>query len=191
MSKLSKTQSSILIDAAVRPDGATCRPKRLNKAAASKVGTSLVARKLVREVRAKPGMPIWRTDGNRTLSLVLTREGRKVIADFAESTHAGTIAGSAAEKQAGGSSPGPEKTASSLESPSPRVGSKQAMMIDMLSAAGGTTVDELAKTMGWLPHTTRAALTGLRKKGFAIVRHPREDGPSIYRFGAKPVAVAA
>jgi hypothetical protein len=29
--------------------------------------------------------------------------------------------------------------------------------------------------MGWLPHTTRAALTGLRKRGFEIDRRKRKD----------------
>ena len=32
------------------------------------------------------------------------------------------------------------------------------------------TIDQLAAAMGWLPHTTRAALTGLRKRGFGIER---------------------
>jgi Protein of unknown function (DUF3489) len=29
--------------------------------------------------------------------------------------------------------------------------------------------------MGWLPHTTRAALTGLRKRGFEIDRRKAKD----------------
>jgi len=32
----------------------------------------------------------------------------------------------------------------------------------------GATLDELVASTGWLPHTTRAALTGLRKRGFTI-----------------------
>ena len=40
----------------------------MNKGA---VGTSLVARKLMREIRARPGMPDWRTDdAGRRVSLV-------------------------------------------------------------------------------------------------------------------------
>jgi hypothetical protein len=34
---------------------------------------------------------------------------------------------------------------------------------------------ELIEATGWLPHTTRAALTGLRKKGHAIARGKRDD----------------
>jgi hypothetical protein len=35
---------------------------------------------------------------------------------------------------------------------------------------------------GWLPHTTRAALTGLRKLGYAVVRERVHGGNSIYRI---------
>jgi hypothetical protein len=35
---------------------------------------------------------------------------------------------------------------------------------------------------GWLPHTTRAALTGLRQRGYAIVRVRIDGGDSIYRI---------
>jgi hypothetical protein len=32
----------------------------------------------------------------------------------------------------------------------------------------GATLDDLITATGWLPHTTRVALTGLRKTGLAI-----------------------
>ena len=38
----------------------------------------------------------------------------------------------------------------------------------MLRATEGATVAELSHAMGWLPHTTRAVLTGLRKRGYAL-----------------------
>jgi Protein of unknown function (DUF3489) len=31
------------------------------------------------------------------------------------------------------------------------------------------TLAELIANTGWLPHTARAALTGLRKRGYAVV----------------------
>lgn len=52
---------------------------------------------------------------------------------------------------------------------------KIAMVLDMLSQDGGVTLDALTATTGWLPHTTRAALTGLRKKGHFILRTRRND----------------
>lgn len=59
MPKLTDAQLIVLSSAAAREDEAAIIPKRMNKAAATKVGTSLVARKPMREVRAKPGVPVW------------------------------------------------------------------------------------------------------------------------------------
>ena len=50
----------------------------------------------------------------------------------------------------------------------PRVGTKLAQAVEMLRATEGTTIVELSEAMGWLPHTTRAVLTGLRKRGYAF-----------------------
>jgi Protein of unknown function (DUF3489) len=38
----------------------------------------------------------------------------------------------------------------------------------MLRTTEGVTIGELAEAMGWLAHTTRAVLTGLRKRGYAL-----------------------
>lgn len=56
------------------------------------------------------------------------------------------------------------------------------MVISMLSKKGGATIDALIEATGWLPHTTRAALTGLRKRGFEIERSQDDDAPSVYRI---------
>ena len=53
----------------------------------------------------------------------------------------------------------------------------------MLSRPEGASLEALAKVAGWLPHTTSAALTGLRKRGYILERSRDEDaGPSIYRL---------
>lgn len=44
----------------------------------------------------------------------------------------------------------------------------------------GATLDQMIAAMGWLPHTTRAALTGLRKAGYAI-DSDKIDGVRTYR----------
>jgi hypothetical protein len=80
MAKLTDTQLIVLSKAAAREDGLAIVPGGLNKAAASKVAVSLVSRKLMREVRSKPDMPVWREDEEgRGTSLVITREGREAI----------------------------------------------------------------------------------------------------------------
>lgn len=53
--------------------------------------------------------------------------------------------------------------------------SKSARVVGMLQREHGASLDELVAAMGWLPHTTRAALTGLRKKGYLIASEKVED----------------
>lgn len=65
--------------------------------------------------------------------------------------------------------------------PKPRGGSKIAGVIALLEREGGATLAELIEATGWLPHTTRAALTGLRKKGHTITKASRE-GATAYRI---------
>jgi DNA-binding transcriptional regulator PaaX len=49
-----------------------------------------------------------------------------------------------------------------------------------------------AKELGWQKHTTRAALTGLRKAGFVIERMQGEgNSASSYRITAEPMAASA
>ena len=40
----------------------------------------------------------------------------------------------------------------------------------MLQSEGGVPLTAIVDATEWLPHTARAALTGLRKKGYDIVR---------------------
>ena len=80
MAKLTDTQLIVLSKAARRKDGVARVPDQMNKAAAAKVGASLVVRRLTREIRAKPGMPVWRMDDDgRHISLIVTRSGRNAI----------------------------------------------------------------------------------------------------------------
>ena len=67
--------------------------------------------------------------------------------------------------------------------PTPRV-TKSATILSLLQREHGATLANLIEATGWLPHTTRAALTGLRKKGHAIARGSR-DGVTFYRVAAE------
>ncbi len=81
MVKLTGTQLIVLSKAAAREDGAAVVPPKMNKAAAMKIGSSLIGRKLMREIRSKPGMPVWREDEDgRSISLLIRRAGRDAIA---------------------------------------------------------------------------------------------------------------
>jgi hypothetical protein len=52
---------------------------------------------------------------------------------------------------------------------------KSATVLGYLRRDQGATLAELVAATGWQPHTTRAMLTGLRKKGHAIERRKRDD----------------
>ena len=62
-------------------------------------------------------------------------------------------------------------------------GTKSAAVIALLTRPEGATLDEMIVATGWLPHTTRAALTGLKKKGHVIVRGKRGE-VTCYRIAA-------
>lgn len=66
-------------------------------------------------------------------------------------------------------------TAASKPSPS-----KLQQLALLLLRDEGATLAEMIAATGWLPHTTRAALTGLKKKGYAI-SSDKLDGVRTYR----------
>ena len=68
----------------------------------------------------------------------------------------------------------------------PRDGTKLALVIDLLRRADGATIADLTQATGWLPHTTRAALTGLRQRGYAVIRERIGAGDSAYRLSDAP-----
>ncbi|HEV7264489.1 MAG TPA: DUF3489 domain-containing protein [Falsiroseomonas sp.] len=61
---------------------------------------------------------------------------------------------------------------------------KLGRVLDAVAAKDGATLAELAALTGWQPHTTRAALTGLRRRGFVLVLGGAEDagGRKAYRL---------
>jgi hypothetical protein len=64
-----------------------------------------------------------------------------------------------------------------------RVDTKKARLIGRLEDSLGVDVATLSTELGWQPHSTRAALTGLRKGGHTVERLPSEPGrPTRYRI---------
>ena len=58
---------------------------------------------------------------------------------------------------------------------------KTETVIGLMKQPSGTTLDELVTATGWQPHSARAVIAGLRKKGHNIVRE-KIDGVSRYRI---------
>ena len=74
----------------------------------------------------------------------------------------------------------PEHSSAVLPKPN-----KTEKVLALLRRTDGATLDELVEATDWLPHTTRAALTGLKKKGYTIER-TKVDGVSRYSSAASP-----
>jgi hypothetical protein len=126
---------------------------------------------LAREIRAKDGMPVWRHDkeSGHNYSLKLTASGIRTASNGAVAIEP------------------PGSVRSNSTSSLPREHSKLSQVMLMLSQDCGITVEAISRTMGWLPHTTRATLTGLRKRGVNIIRVTREgDRGSSYRIEPSP-----
>ena len=62
----------------------------------------------------------------------------------------------------------------------PKAPSKKQQLATLVLRDEGATLDQLIAVTGWLPHTTRAAMTGLKKKGYAI-SSDKVDGVRTYR----------
>jgi hypothetical protein len=181
--KLTDTQLMVLSRAGQRHDGAATVPEGMKAKAAHKLGTTLIEKGLAREVRAKSGMPVWRRSGEGgSLALVITKLGRATVrVDDGDGAN-GAIAASVASSSKQMSAPSASKLAT------PRRGSKLGEVIALLSRNRGASVEELISATGWLPHTTRAALTGLRKRSYGVERdRPDKSEVSIYRIVHAPV----
>src|SRR5260370_25217522 len=181
--KLTDLQRIVLSGAAERADGAATLPERMTEKAAQKLAATLIEKGLAREVRAKTDMPVWRrNEEGRPCALVISKLGREAIkgdddckADDANvETPSASIIANAAPSQTTASSQ-PERSV-------PRQGSKLAEVIALLARKQGAGIEELTSTTGWLPHTTRAALPGFRKRTYALARSRSEQGGSVYRI---------
>jgi hypothetical protein len=191
--KLNDAQRIILWSAAQREDSAAALPASMTERAAQKLGAVLVEKGLAREIRAKAGMPVWRrNEAGRACALIITKLGREAIKgdDDRQTVDADLDAPAppsiATEARSQTAAPSrPERTI-------PRQGSKLAEVMTLLGRKQGADIEELTSATGWLPHTTRAALTGLRKRGFAIERSRSDQGASVYRIvmGATPALAA-
>ncbi len=74
-------------------------------------------------------------------------------------------------------------TVAPADSGARRSPTKAEQLVTMLKKPEGISIEELSNSFGWLQHTTRAALTGLRKKGHPVTRS-KQGSVTVYRIGA-------
>ena len=53
----------------------------------------------------------------------------------------------------------------------PRASTKNQRLLDLLTTGTGSSLEEMIEATGWQSHTVRAAMTGLRKRGYEVERH--------------------
>lgn len=164
--KLSDLQLILLSTAAQRKDGSVFPladsiagdDDRITKALAP-----LLRRKFIEEAPVKQRTRACREEDQQLVGLVITSAGQAIIA---------------ADEEQDDTVPDQEQStaAKSSEAHSKvRAGSKAELVLGLLRRGEGATISDLTGATGWLPHTTRAALTGLRKKGHVIEKTKRDD----------------
>jgi hypothetical protein len=208
MTRLSDTQLVILSAAAQRadlsvlplPDSLTLKGGALNK-----VMDSLRNRGLIRVIGGDGGPE----------RVAITSEGMAAIgveADDDEAPPAADTASTSAEPGSAPDAPAPASKADGAQKrakgrpakgkakaaktapaageptakPTPRSGTKQAQMIEMLKRPEGATVEQIAAATGWQHHTIRGAISGALKKKLGLTveaTRTREVGPN--KTGAK------
>jgi Protein of unknown function (DUF3489) len=197
--KLTDSQLVMLSAASQRDDRCLEQSKRFKGSDAPKLAEKLIKAGLAREVQAKAGMPVWRRDdeAGRSYALKLTAAGLRAIAVDEDEAREGSKAAEESTgpvvNEAAETSIPPTSSTSGVEPivSTPREGSKIGRVIALLQRDQGATLEEIVAATDWLPHTSRAALTGLRKRGFAIERLARAEGGKGYLIASATSRSAA
>jgi hypothetical protein len=137
--------------------------------------TKMIEHGWLQEVDAnlRRGEPLWREtgDGHGT-TLIVTDAG--LLAIGIEPVVAQTVA--AIRKHA-------DETPDAQQ-PTPRSGTKQAMLIAMLQAPEGATMDDITVATQWQAHTARGAMSGAlgKKLGLTVTSTKEEKRGRVYRI---------
>src|SRR4051812_10998781 len=181
--KLNDVQLVILSSASQRNDGLAVVPENVPTVPLNKALAKLTALGFLKEVRVKHDQPLWRTDEEgKRLGLKITKAGSAAIG-VAENGTGEQEPLPAPEPTRGGKKAANKHGPAETERGEAR-GSKRAQIIALMQRKTGATLDEMVEATGWLPHTTRAALTGLRHKGYAIARGKNAKAETVYRIDA-------
>jgi len=132
----------------------------------------MLTKALVVETDGANAGQTWRSEEDRRIGLVITAAGLEVL---------GVAPSPTAEQN------GPADGDKPREPCAARAGTKQAQLIALLEREGGGSLDEITAATSWLPHSARAMLTGLRKRGFEITSD-KVDGIRRYRIAHREAA---
>ena len=170
MTKLTDMQLVLLTFACQREDGSLLpSPESLGDQAARirKAVEALIKKGLAAECEGMAAPQAWRNAGDIVIGVIVTDAGRAIIEPPATEESSAEAA---------------EPAAASPTAPAAtRPASKQAQVMDLLRREGGASLAEIVELTGWLPHTSRAALTGIRKKGHAVTS-AKVEGVTRYQI---------
>jgi hypothetical protein len=165
---LSDAQSVILSAACAREDGMVFPvTASLKGGAVGNVCKSLLKRGLIEEIVAADPDTVWRHDADRgPITLRAALQGYVVL---------GITNAPATEGVAGNPTWEPLRR---------RTGSKQDILIAMLQAERGASIDEIATTLDWQHHTTRGFISGVLKKklGLKVTSEKIDERGRVYRL---------
>lgn len=173
MPNLNDTQLVILSNASMRDNRAVLPlPKslNLNKEEAAKLLQGLLRQKLIAECPAVVHEPFWREKDGKAFALVISDKGLEAIGVALKEVE--PVERPEQEQ---------EKAVPVKASPAKQGKKKPDIILGMLSRAKGATIEQLQEATGWQPHSVRAMLSILRKKGASIIRLQGKDGTTLYR----------
>ena len=173
---LNPTLLTLLRSAAEREDHLLTCPEGLSPRATKALATRLIRSEFAEQVPVTAEQPCWGERAGGPFGLRLTPTGLAELSPEAPEPAAAAATDDAAPVA-------PQRQ--------PRPGTKQARVLMLLRREQGATLEDLIGATGWLPHSTRAALTGLRKRGHSLTRDRNQDGQTFYRLAAEPTAAAA
>lgn len=157
MPKLNDTQTLLLANAAKRDSGAFYPLPETRNGGAARGATAiakLLTLGLAEEREVSDAAAVSRTDGDLRFGPFITAAGLAAIGI----------------EPAGGQGSDVDS-----EAPVEKGATKADTVLALLRRPEGATLADLIAATGWLPHTTRAALTGLRKKGHVLVKGKRDE----------------
>jgi hypothetical protein len=176
---LSDRQLMLLSNASQRDDLLLTRPENLRGGAAKAVLAKLRSGGLVAEVAVGAADPHWRKAEDRPIGLKITPAGLQAIGVEPKAAGADKSAAEAAPETTGVARPA-DPVARGGRSAGKREGTKRALVLALLARDQGASLGEITAATGWLRHSARAALTGLRQSGHAISRTRTAENTTVY-----------